>query len=189
MTVKNFLSNQIENKNFLSPIGFKFTLARAPKVDFFSNTANIPSIDLGNATQPTYLRDLPIPGDKIEFQDFNLRFIIDENFENYLEVHNWMRTLGYPRDLAEYSRLIKERRQTGTNSGSETVNIFSDGTLFILNSNYNSTIQVRFTDLYPYSLSTLEFNATESDYNYFTADVSFKYTMFDMYSPSGKLLS
>lgn len=189
MTVKNFFSNQIENKNFLSPIGFKFNLSRAPKVDFFSNIANIPSLELGTAVQQTYLRDIPIPGDKIQFQDFNLKFIIDENFENYLEVHNWIRSLGYPRDLGEYSRLIEGRKKTGTISSSENTNIFSDGTLFVLNSNFNPTIQVRFQDLYPYMLSTLEFNATESDYSYFTADVSFKYTMFDLYSSSGKLLS
>ena len=37
---------QIENRNFLSSVGFKFTLNRAPKIAFFSNTANIPSITL-----------------------------------------------------------------------------------------------------------------------------------------------
>ena len=29
-------ANQIENRNFLSPVGFKFTLAKEPKVTFFS---------------------------------------------------------------------------------------------------------------------------------------------------------
>ena len=32
----------IENRNFLSPIGFKFSLKRAPGVAFFCNQANIP---------------------------------------------------------------------------------------------------------------------------------------------------
>jgi len=190
MATSNFFANQIGNKNFLSPIGFKFTLSRAQKVDFFSNTANIPSLDLGNAIQPSYLSDLPIPGDKISFGDFNLKFIIDENFENYIEVHNWIRSLGYPRDLGEYSRLIKERQSSGTGDRSDAYsNIFSDGTLFVLNSNYNPVIQVKFQDLYPYSLSTLDFDATGSDYEYFTASVSFKYTMFDLYDASGKLIS
>jgi hypothetical protein len=35
---------QIANRNFLSPLGFKFNLARAPKVDFFSKSANVPAI-------------------------------------------------------------------------------------------------------------------------------------------------
>ena len=68
---------QIANRNFLSVSGFKFNLARAPKVDFFSQSANVPGINLGAAIQPTYLKDIPIPGDKLVFDDFQLTFIID----------------------------------------------------------------------------------------------------------------
>ena len=35
----------IDNRNFLSPVGFKFGLKRAPGVAFFCNQANIPSLD------------------------------------------------------------------------------------------------------------------------------------------------
>jgi hypothetical protein len=34
-------SGQPQNRNFLSPTGFKFSLKRAPKVSFFCNSANI----------------------------------------------------------------------------------------------------------------------------------------------------
>ena len=57
----------IDNRNFLSPVGFKFGLKRAPGVAFFCNQANIPSLDLGIAVQPTYLKDIDVPGDKIQF--------------------------------------------------------------------------------------------------------------------------
>mgnify|MGYP003351399720 CR=1 FL=1 len=63
-----------ENRNFLSPVGFKFTLAKEPKAAFFCNAARIPEINLGTATQPNYLKDIPIPGDKIEYGDFSLKF-------------------------------------------------------------------------------------------------------------------
>ena len=45
----------LSNRNFLSPVGFKFSLKRAPGVAFFCNQANIPSLDLGIAEQPTWL--------------------------------------------------------------------------------------------------------------------------------------
>ena len=35
-----------------------------------------------------------------------------------------------------------------------------------------------FSDLFPYSLSTITFDATDTDIEYFTADVSFKYTIY-----------
>ena len=52
---------QIDNRNFLSPVGFKFTLTKEPKVTFFCNSARIPEISLGTATQPSYLKDIDIP--------------------------------------------------------------------------------------------------------------------------------
>ena len=82
------IRSQIENRNFLSPTGFKFILTRAPKVSFFANTANIPSLSMGNAIQTSYLKDIPVPGDKVEFGDFTLRFIVDENLENYSKPHS-----------------------------------------------------------------------------------------------------
>ena len=92
---------QIENRNFLAPTGFKFQLNRTPKVTYFGNAVNIPAIDLGVAEQPTYLRDIPLPGDKLQFADFSLRFLVDEGLENYMEIQNWMRGLGFPESLKE----------------------------------------------------------------------------------------
>ena len=44
---------QIANRNFLAPVGFKFSLAKYPKVSFFSNTARIPDISLGTVPLPS----------------------------------------------------------------------------------------------------------------------------------------
>ncbi len=106
----NAFDKQIGNRNFLSAQGFKFNLARAPKVDFFSNSANIPGINLGVAVQPSYLKDIAVPGDKLIFEDFTLRFNIDENLENYNLIQNWMRGLGYPESLKEIYDLQNEPR-------------------------------------------------------------------------------
>ena len=50
----NAFSGQIENRNFLSPVGFKFVLGKYPKVDFFSNSSRIPEISLGTINQPCF---------------------------------------------------------------------------------------------------------------------------------------
>ena len=44
---------------------------KAPKVSFFGNQVNIPQMTLGVAEQPTYLRDIPLPGDKIQFVEIS----------------------------------------------------------------------------------------------------------------------
>ena len=168
----------ITNRNFLSPVGFKFALKRSPAVAFFCNEANIPSMDLGVAEQPTYLKNIPTPGDKIQFGDLNLRFLVDEDLKNYMEIQNWIRGLGFPQSLKEFADLENEAEMPsnfGNNAGHD---IYSDGTLQILSSNLVPKFQVMFSDLFPYSLSTVTFDATDTDIEYFTAEVSFKYTIY-----------
>ena len=169
----------IENRNFLSPVGFKFSLKRAPGVAFFCNQANIPSMDLGIAEQPTYLRDIPTPGDKIQFGDLTLRFLVDEDLVNYMELQRWIRGLGFPESMQEFRKLEGEAVLPG-NFGNAGDDIYSDGTLQILSSNLVPSFQVVFSDLFPYTLSTVTFDATDTDIEYFTADVSFKYTIYNL---------
>ncbi len=168
----------LDNRNFLSPTGFKFGLKRSPGVAFFCNQANIPSLDLGVAEQPSYLKDIPIPGDKMQFGDLNLRFLVDEDLVNFMEIQNWMRGLGFPESLAEFNDL-KNEAILGP-MGKSTEDVYSDGTLQILSSNLIPKFQVVFNDLFPYSLSTVTFDATDTDIEYFTADVGFKYTLYQI---------
>ena len=174
-------ANQIENRNFLSPIGFKFTLAKDPKISFFSNSTRIPEINMGTANQPTYLKDLDVPGDKMTYGDFTLRFLVDENLENYMAVHNWLTGLGYPETTQQFRDLTTD--DAGLRDLKKQ---FSDGSLHILNSNFRPQAIVRFKDLFPISLTSLEFEASDTDVNYFTAEVSFKYTVYNIFASDGR---
>ena len=169
--------NQISNRNFLSTVGFKFTLAKYPKVDFFSNSARIPEISLDIARQPSYLKDIDIPGEKLNYGDLTLRFLVDENMENYLSIYEWLTGLGFPETPAQFKNLTTD--SYGVRDQKEA---FSDGTLRILNSNYKEVAKVKFLDLFPTSLSSLDFDATTPDIQYFTAQVSFKYTVYTLSS-------
>lgn len=178
--------NQIENRNFLSPTGFRFILNRSPKAAFFCNQANIPDLTLSIATQSSRLgRDIPQPGNKLEFGDLNLRFLVDENLENYMEIQNWLRGLGYPNDLQQLYDLQKDYL---FKNDSKSMNIYSDGILMILSNSNISNYQVRFKGLFPYTLSTLNYDATQTDIEYFTADVSFKYDIYTLVNMNGEEL-
>lgn len=184
---------QIQNRNFLQPTGFKFTLERSPKVAFFCQSANIPGMTLGIAAQPSYLRDIPTPGDKIEFEDLNLRFMVDEDLENYMELYTWIRGLGFPESRQEIFDLQTERKRKYQDKGRPArdikgMDIYSDGTLMVLNSTQNLEFKVNFEGLFPYSLSTIQFDATDTEIEYFTADVTFKYTIFHITDTFNKKL-
>ena len=150
--------NQIDNRNFLSPVGFKFSLAKEPKVAFMCNSARIPEITLGVAKQPTYLKMIDVPGEILTYGDLTLKFLVDENMENYMAIHNWLTGLGFPETAEQYKNLTTDDQ--GIRDSKEA---FSDGSLSILNSNYRSIAIVIFRDLFPVSLSSLEFDATPAD--------------------------
>ena len=94
-----------------------------------------------------------------------------------MEIQKWIRGLGYPERLEEFSEFEKE---SILGPSGKFEDIYSDGTLQILSSNQVAKYQVIFQDLFPYSLSTLSFDATDTDIEYFTADVSFKYTIYNL---------
>ena len=172
---------QIQNRNFLAPVGFKFTLAKYPKVDFFSNSARIPEITLGTAIEPSYLKDIDIPGEKLTYGDLIIRFLVDENMENYMAVHNWLKGIGFPESPSQF------RDQTTNDEGiRDEKEVFSDGSLHILNSNFQDVAIVKFNDLFPVGLTSLEFDATETDINYFTAEVVMRYTVYNIFDTDGR---
>ena len=168
---------QIDNRNFLSGVGFKFNLTKFQKVDFFSNSARIPELTLELTTQPSYLKNIDVPGERLTFGDLTLRFLVDENMENYISVYNWLTGLGFPETTKEFADLIKDK--DGQRDPKEA---FCDGTLRILNSNYREVAKVKFNDLFPTSLTSLDFDATNTDVQYFTAEATFKYTVYKIES-------
>ena len=179
---------QIANRNYMSPLGFKLVLTKTPKVDFLCQSANIPQISMGTAIQPTYLKDIPVPGDKVLYDDLNVRFLVDEKMENYLAIHKWITGLGYPESIGQYRQLKKDDKRTDrrVNDSADPLYFqYSDATLQVLNSNYKPSVLINFKDAFPISLSTLDFDVTTRDYNYFTAEVTFKYTIYNITDPSG----
>ena len=63
------LSRQPDKLDYLSPTQFRFGIHQLPKVQFFTTSANIPGINMGEAIFPTPFKDIPIMGDKITYEN------------------------------------------------------------------------------------------------------------------------
>ena len=172
---------QVSNRNFLSPVGFKLKINKVPKVDFLAVGANLPGITLGTTVQPTYLKDIDLPGDKLVYDDFRVNFIVDEDLENYRQIYDWMVGLGFPDSQKQFIDLRQDDEYYPTIGDRDNPHAeFSDGTLEILNSNLRPSAYVKLEGLFPVTLSSLDFDATQTDINYFTASVTFKYKIFKL---------
>jgi hypothetical protein len=170
----SIIDNTPVNKNFLSPLNFKFTLKRAPHINFFLQKVNLPQVSI-NPT-PIYsnlLIDIPVPGEFVTFNPLNITFKIDEDMQNYLEIFNWIKALGdYGRD-GDYEKL--QNAQPGSGLG-----IYSDISLMVLSSTKMPNYEITFVDAFPTSLTALSFNTVDSDVNYIEASAEFRYTIFEI---------
>jgi hypothetical protein len=194
MTTTNSLSRQPTKLDYASPTQFKFSIIKLPKVEYFCTAANIPGITLGGAlSQVTPLKDVPLPGDKLTYEPLQMTFLVDENLENFQEIHGWLVGLGFPRDYSEFQNLVSSgndrfpAKTTTTSSeigkvkygAANTGGTYSDATLTVLSSKNNSQIEVRFRDVYPTGLTGLQYNQQAADVDYLTATVSFNYLIYD----------
>ena len=200
MTTTNANNRQPTKLDYASPTQFKFSVIKLPKVEYFCTAANIPGISLGNTSQPTPIKDIPIPGDKLDYDNLNISFLVDENLENYREIHGWLTGLGFPKDQSQFRALQgagADRYPTTSNVGlnkelgsikkavQDDGGLYSDATLFVLSSKNNSNLEIRFRDIYPISLSGLDYNQQETDIQYLTASVTFAYKIYEFAAVSG----
>ena len=171
------------NKNFLSPVGFKFVIGRTPHVDYFCQSASIPEVSIGTRDIQTPVKDYTVPGDKMTFGDLNLSFLVNEDLDNYYEIYKWLKGLTNPKHQQEFFDYINAVDEPGRRDNFEKQ--MSDARLLILNSNYNTISAINFFNIFPTSLTTLEFDASATDINYFIAQVNFKYTLYEITDKKG----
>jgi len=155
---------QPSNRNFLNPIGYILKLEKFAGVDFFCQAANVPDVSMPTTEVASRFRNLPIyPGGGVTFGDFSVRFIVDEELKNYYSIHSWMRDVG---NADQMPRTTPED------------DIYTGGQLHIVTSSYNPAFVVDFQNLFPVALTNLQFDATITDVEYLTAEVTFKHQQF-----------
>jgi len=155
------------NKNFLSPVGFGFKIdtTEFPNLEYFCTAVNLPGVTTGDTAVPYRGVNLAMSGDRMGFEDLSIRFNITENMENYIETFNWMHNLIQKKDADK--------------------NYKNDATLLIYSSHNNVNQEIKFYDVFPIQLSSVEFNAQGTEIEYLQADLVLKYTSFEFASIQG----
>jgi len=150
-----------DTAGFAKPVGFRLAIDRLkfPNAEFNVQTASIPEISVNAAQYATPQRTIEVSGDKVTYAPLTISFIIDENLTNYNEIHDWLFGLV-------------------TVSEDRSVSKTRDMSLLILDSHNNVSREITFTNAFPTSLSTLDFDAKSTDVEYLIADATFSYSYF-----------
>ena len=193
MTTTNVETRAPDKMDYASPIQFRFKITKLPQVEFFIQTANIPGITLGSTSFETPLKDIAGVGDKVTYQTLDVSFLVDENLNNYKELHDWIIGLGFPKDYTQFQTMqatgadrfpgsTRSTAVTGTNTPQPLSEggIYSDATLTVLNSKNIAKTEIRFQNVFPISLGSLSYDVKASDVDYLQVQASFNYMYYEI---------
>ena len=194
MVQVNSLQRQPTELDYADPTKFAFKIMKLPTVEFFITQANIPGVNLGESIFPTPLKQIPVQGDDLTFDNLEISFLVDEKLTNYRELHQWLVGIGFPKARSQFSSFKSENSDvfpTGSQVKGETTStgvatgtqaMYGDATLTVMTSKNNPIMEVRFSDLYPVSLSALQFDQQLTDTTYLTASCTFTYKLYEMFT-------
>ncbi len=167
---------QPENTNFLQSTKFVLSFPRISNTQYFCQEVNLPGVSTSEILTPTPFVDLYVPGDKLVYEPLNVSFIVDEEMNSWLEIHNWLRGMTFPTEFEEYRNL----QNLSTVSKYSPKPQYSEGVLTVLTALNNPKLSVKFTDAFPVSLSAIQFNSTDTNTPTMTATATFRYSWYDI---------
>ena len=194
VTATSPISRQPTKLDYASPTQFRFGINQLPKVEFFTTSANLPGITAGVATVSTPFKDIPTMGEKLEYENLSISFMVDEYLENYISLHTWMTGIGFPEERKQFRTFRDVTSNVGGGSKDEPSaeigqiddsstsdrSMYSDAFLLLLSNKNNPIVEVRFRNIFPISLSALEFTQSATDVEYITATAEFAYEIYEI---------
>lgn len=176
MAEPNGLTRQPQNTSLLQTTKYVFSMPRINNVQYFCQEANLPGVSLPEMPRPTSVVDLYVPGNKMVYNRFSITFLIDADLKAWTDIHDWMRALTTPKNNEEYKNLWK--RDTVINP--KQLAQYADGVLTIMSGLNNPKFRVKYWNMFPVSLSDIQFSSTESADEILTATAEFRYDLFDI---------
>ena len=182
------LARQPDQLDYASPTQFRFGIKQLPNVEFFMIKANLPGIEGASVDFANPFKNIPIMGDKLTYSYLTVTFIVDEYLENYQSLHNWLTGYGFPSNRAEFRAYRDVTSNTPADGSTPPIDLlgkttadkamYSDAFLMILSNKNNPILNVNFQNVFPTSLSGLDYTQGATDVEYMTADVTFKYQIY-----------
>jgi hypothetical protein len=157
-----------QNTNLLQPTKFLLTFGRIPTTQYFCQSVNLPGVQLGEVDRASPFLDMYSPGTKLSYTPLDVEFVVDEELQSWKNVYDWFLSMADP-DGWEKRDGSKEL---------QTNKHFSDATLTVLSGLNNPVLRIQFTNVFPLSLSDIQFDTRESADTIVTCRATFRYQSY-----------
>ena len=162
------LTRTPENTNPLQPTKFLLTFARIPATQYFCQEVNIPGVTLGEVDRATPFLDMYSPGTKLKYDPLDVTFVVNEDLQSWKDMYNWFTSIADPDGF--------EKRDHSTEL--QTNKKLSDATLTILNNLNNPILRIQFTNCFPLTMNSIQFDTKQDANHIITCTASFRYQSF-----------
>lgn len=152
-----------QNKNLLQPTKYSLVFPEISDTVYFCQKANLPGVQLDYVSHETPQLDLYVSGTKLSYNTFDITFLVNEDLAAWTSIYNWMK------ELANVDQSYK-RRQPG----------FKQAVLTIYSNQNNPKMRVTYSNIFPLSISDLEFDTTLSAEDHVVATATFRYDYFEI---------
>src|SRR5574343_31125 len=147
------------NYNLALKSNYRLELSNNKELVYFIQNTNIPSIDCAKVYSPHLNHAVYTQGETVEYEDLVIDFLINEDFVNYIFLHNWIITYRDNQPITEPDKMI-------------------DATLYIINNNKLSNIKFIFYGIFPTNLGSIDLNQANSDTENILCNATFAYQYF-----------
>ena len=152
------MENIIENYNLAYSTNFKLEIPHIPYANYFLQQVTLPTIN--NMGQELYYKhnQTVTYNNSTEWGPLNTVILMDEDFENYIQLCTWMRAFI---DDDDWRNLIKDIK------------------LHILSSNKTTLLTYTFKGAFPTSMGEVMFDSSVMDTTQIAFNVEFRYQYFE----------
>jgi hypothetical protein len=169
MTTNAFTTTIPQNSNFLQSTKYNFVIPNLPFARYFCQSINLPGVTSNEVEVPTPFSNTYRHPTKMSYEPFTISFLIDEDIRVWEETYKWIVSLTRPESGSQYIKSVNKDASP-----------YQDGILTI-NTNANiPNIRIKFHNVFPVNLSGIQFGTMNSADTTPTADLTFKYDLFEI---------
>lgn len=138
------------------------TIASAKQLELYLSRFSLPEVTTKEVRFGIPFSDVRLTPNKLDFGNLVVSFYVDEKYQNWRMLFQWLAGISRPTEYAEYADRVTD---------------FSDGMLHVFDANNQKSMIIQFVNLVPISLDKLDLNmqATQPETLVCSAEFGFDY--------------
>jgi hypothetical protein len=171
-----------QSTNTLYGNHYKFAIERLPDLTFFVQSVSSPSVSGGIALQVNPFSTIHHPGERLNFGQFTVTYLVDAHFKNYFSLYYWMKGYGFPHSFEEVQQFRTKQQSLVPNLSAKPIDLEKTrAVLSILTPDTSSIVaELHIDEVFPVELSSLSFLTTDADAPVLTTSCTFSCSSFEV---------